>query len=56
MLTPVLRAVFAPGKPAPRKPADPRAALTRRLRAAERETERLRSQLAGLLPQDGSPR
>jgi hypothetical protein len=54
MLTPVLRAVFAPGIPVPRKPADPRQALTRRLRAAERDAERLRRQLAELPPQDRS--
>jgi hypothetical protein len=56
MLTPVLRAVFAPGRPAPCKPADPRRALTRRLRAAEREAERLRRQLDELQPHDGSPK
>jgi hypothetical protein len=50
MLTPVLRAVFAPGRPPPRRPADPRAALMRRLRAAER----LRGEFAGLAPEDGS--
>jgi hypothetical protein len=46
MLPPVLRAIFIPARPAPRKPADQRAALTRRLRAAEAEAERLRAQLA----------
>ena len=46
MLTPLLRAIFSPDKPAPRKPVDKRAALTRRLRATEAEAERLRGQLA----------
>jgi hypothetical protein len=51
MLTPVLRAVFAPTRPAPPKPTDPRSALARRLRAAEAEAERLRRQLAELGPE-----
>ncbi|WUI01561.1 hypothetical protein OHR68_06995 [Spirillospora sp. NBC_00431] len=46
MLTPFLRAIFAPGKPARRTPVDERAVLERRLRAAEAEAERLRKQLA----------
>jgi hypothetical protein len=50
MLTPLLRAIFSPDKPAPRKPPDQRAALTRRLRAAEAEAERLRQQLAAIEP------
>lgn len=52
MLTPLLRAVFSPDKPASRKPVDKRAALTRRLRAAEAEAERLRRQLDHLTPTD----
>lgn len=50
MLTPVLRAVFAPGEPRKPKAADRRAMLTRRLRAAEAEAERLRGQLAEIEP------
>lgn len=46
MLTPLLRAVFAPSKPAPRKPVDKRASLERRIRAAEAEAKRLRRELA----------
>ena len=46
MLTPLLQAIFAPEKPASRKRVDKRAALERRLRAAEAEAERLRKQLA----------
>ena len=56
MLTPVLRAIFAPATPAPRKPPDRRAALARRLRAAEAEAERLRHQLAELEPEGGELR
>ncbi|WP_147268322.1 hypothetical protein [Spongiactinospora rosea] len=46
MLPPLLRAIFAPGTPAPRKPVDPRAALEKRLRATEAKAEQLRRQLA----------
>ena len=46
MLTPQLRAIFLPAKPKRRKAPDQRAALTRRLQAAEAEAERLRVQLA----------
>src|SRR6266567_750058 len=53
MLTPVLRAIFAPAKPAPQKPPDWRAALARRLHAAEAEARRLRHQLAELGPDGG---
>jgi hypothetical protein len=53
MLTPVLRAIFAPVAPAPPKPPDRRAALERRLQAAETEAQRLRHQLAGLEPEGG---
>ncbi len=52
MLTPLLRAVFAPDKPVPRKPVDRRAALKRRVRAAEVEVERLRGQLAEMESSD----
>jgi hypothetical protein len=52
MLTPVLRAIFDPVKPAPRKPRDPRAALERQLQAAEAEAGRLRRQLSELALQD----
>jgi hypothetical protein len=53
MLTPVLRAIFAPALPAQRKQPDSRAGLQRRLRAAEAEADRLRHQLAGLEPDGG---
>jgi hypothetical protein len=52
MLTPLLRAIFSPDKPATRKPVDRRAALTRRLHATEAEAERLRRQLAEMEPGD----
>jgi hypothetical protein len=52
MLTPVLRAIFAPAPPAPRKKPDQHAVLQQRLRAAETEAERLRRQLAALTPDD----
>lgn len=50
MLTPVLRAIFAPTPPAPRKQSDQRAVLQQRLRAAEAQAERLRRQVAALEP------
>jgi hypothetical protein len=53
MLTPVLRAIFAPAPPAQRKQPDQRAALRQRLRNAEAQAERLRGQLAAL-ERDGS--
>src|ERR1700683_2836540 len=46
MLTPVLRAIFAPAPTTPRKQPDQRTALQQRLRAAEAQAERLRRQLA----------
>jgi hypothetical protein len=52
MLTPVLRAIFAPAPTTPRKQPDQRAALQQRLRAAEAQAERLRGQLAALQPSD----
>ena len=52
MLTTVLRAIFAPTPPAPRKQPDQRAVLQQRLRAAEAQAERLRRQLAALEPDD----
>jgi hypothetical protein len=52
MLTPVLRAIFAPDSPAPRKQPDQRAMLQQRLRTAEAQADRLRKQLAALDPGD----
>jgi hypothetical protein len=52
MLTPVLRAVFAPAPPTPRKQPGQRAALQQQLRAAEAQAEQLRRQLAALTPDD----
>jgi hypothetical protein len=54
MLPPVLRAIFLPATPAPRKPADRRAVLTRRLQSAEAETGRLRAQLAKIEAEESS--
>jgi len=53
MLTPVLRAIFAPAHRQQRKQPDQRAALRQRLRNAEAQAERLRGQLAAL-ERDGS--
>jgi hypothetical protein len=53
MLTPLLRAIFAPAPPTPRKRPDRRAALQQRLHRAEAEAERLRRQLAALEHGDG---
>ena len=50
MLTPILRAIFAPAPPPPRKQPDQRAVLQQRLRAAEAQAERLRKQLAAFNP------
>jgi hypothetical protein len=55
MLPPLLRAIFSPDKPARRTPVDPRAALTRRLRAAEAEPQRLRRQLAEAEASESKP-
>lgn len=53
MLTPLLRAIFAPAPRTPRKRPNRRAALQQRLRNAEAEAERLRRQLTALEPDDG---
>lgn len=50
MLTPLLRAVFAPAPPRPREKPDQRAVLDRRLRSAGAEASRIRRELAGLGP------
>ncbi|HEV8274644.1 MAG TPA: hypothetical protein VGQ26_02955, partial [Streptosporangiaceae bacterium] len=55
MLPPLLRAIFSPDKPSRRKPVDRRAALTRRLRSAEAEVQRLRQQLAEAEASEGEP-
>lgn len=52
MLTPLLRAIFAPTKPAPRKPVDQRSALEKRIRAAEAEAKRLRLELSEIESRD----
>ena len=52
MLAPVLRAIFAPAPTTPRKQPSQRAALQKRLRAAEAQAERLRGQFAALEPND----
>jgi hypothetical protein len=54
ILPPALRAIFLPAAPAPRKPTDQRAALARRLQAAEAEAGRLRAQLATIEAEDSS--
>lgn len=48
MLTPLLRAIFAPAPPRKREKPDQRAVLERRLRSAEAEASRIRRELAGL--------
>jgi hypothetical protein len=53
MLTPLLRAIFAPAHHTARKRTDQRATLQQRLCSAEAEAERLRRQLAALEPDDG---
>jgi hypothetical protein len=53
MLTPLLRAIFAPARHTARKRTGQRATLQQRLRSAEAEAERLRRQLAALEPDDG---
>ena len=50
MLTPLLRAIFAPAPPRQREKPDQRAVLERRLRSAEAEARRVRRELAGLGP------
>ena len=56
MLPPLLRAIFSPANPSRRTPVDPRAAaLTRRLRAAEAEAQRLRRHLAEAEACEGKP-
>jgi hypothetical protein len=50
MLAPVLRVIFAPAPPTPRKQPDQRAVLQQRLRDAEAQAERLRKQLAAIKP------
>src|SRR5579859_5005101 len=50
MLTPLLRAIFAPASPRQREKPDQRAVLERRLRSAEAEARRIRRELAGLHP------
>jgi hypothetical protein len=56
MLTPLLRAIFAPAPPRQREKPDQRAVLERRLRSAEAEASRIRSELAGLGPGTGEGR
>jgi nitroreductase len=48
MLTPLLRAIFAPDLPRHREKPDRRAALERRLRSAEAEASRIRREIAEL--------
>jgi hypothetical protein len=50
MLTPLLRAIFAPAPPPQREKPDKRAVLERRLRSAEAEARRIRRELDGLDP------
>jgi hypothetical protein len=50
MLTPLLRAIFAPVPPPQREKPDRRAVLERRLRSAEAEARRIRRELGGLDP------
>ena len=50
MLTPLLRAIFAPAPPRQREKPDQRAALERRLRSAEAEAKRIRRELGELGP------
>ena len=50
MLTPLLRAIFAPAPPRQREKPDQRAVLERRLRSAEAEARRIRRELGGLDP------
>jgi hypothetical protein len=50
MLTPLLRAIFAPAPAPQRQKPDQRAALERRLRSAEAEARRIRGELADLDP------
>jgi hypothetical protein len=50
MLTPLLRAIFAPKPTPPRTKPDKRAALERRLRSTEAEAERIRRELSELDP------
>lgn len=50
MLTPLLRAIFAPDPPRQRAKPDQRAVLERQLRTAEAETTRIRLALAELGP------
>ena len=56
MLTPLLRAIFAPAPPRQREKPDQRAVLERRLRSAEAEASRIRRELAGLGPGTGEGR
>ena len=56
MLTPLLRAIFAPAPPRQREKPDQRAVLERRLRSAEAETTRIRLALAELGPGTGEGR
>lgn len=53
MLTPLLRAIFAPDPPRKREKPDQRAILERRLRSAEAEASRIRGELAELGPGTG---
>jgi hypothetical protein len=53
MLTPLLRAIFAPAPPRQREKPDQRAVLERRLRSTEAEAKRIQRELAKLDP-DGS--
>jgi hypothetical protein len=50
MLTPLLRAIFAPAPPRQREKPDQRAALERRLRSVEAEAKRIRRELGELGP------
>jgi hypothetical protein len=50
MLTPLLRAIFAPTPPRQREKPDRRAVLERRLRSAEAEARRIRLELGELGP------
>ena len=56
MLTPLLRAIFAPAPPRQREKPDQRAVLERRLRTAEAEARRIRRELGGLGPGTGEGR
>jgi hypothetical protein len=53
MLTPLLRALFAPTPPQQRRKPDQRAVLERRLRSAEAEAKRIQRALAKLDPDGG---